>query len=646
MNSRYLTKSRFKLAYECPAKLFYTKKEEYPDKSLEDTFLAALAEGGFQVGELAKAYYPDGHDIESLDYQEAISQTNALLVQDNVTIFEAAIQFENLFIRIDVLRKRGMVFDLVEVKAKSFDDEDEFLARRSGKVSTTWKPYILDVAFQDYVLRQAFPGATVNPYLMLADKNSLTTVDGLNQLFKIFQNDSGRTQAKAIDEITPEKLGERILIEVEWSPYGKELQSDTYEIHGSSYIFEEYIQFLSDKYKNDEKIPPVINCAVCNVCEFKTTEEEEKQGKLSGFKSCWRDVLGFSDSDFKTPSVMDIWNFRKKQQFLEEDRFFMKDLRVSDFDISSNTQARQWLQIEKTLANDRTPWVDKEGLQKEFMSWSWPLHFIDFETSAVAIPFTRGRRPYEVVAFQFSHHIVRKDGKVEHANQFLLAEPGRFPNIEFVRSLKRALEHDEGTIFRYAAHENTVLNHILSQLGESYEDIPDKDDLMQWIMTITHNSTSGWVGPRNMVDQWDLVKKHFYQLDMGGSNSIKKVLPAVLNCSEYLQKKYSQPIYNSLNFTDHIWIQKDREGRIIDPYSLLPSIFDDISRDELERVSTDGKLADGGAAMTAYARLQFSDVSELERQATYNALLRYCELDTFSMVLIFEAWKDMLNLND
>ena len=47
--------------------------------------------------------------------------------------------------------------------------------------------------------------------------------------------------------------------------------------------------------------------------------------------------------------------------------------------------------------------------------------------------------------------------------------------------------------------------------------------------------------------------------------------------------------------------------------------------------------------MTAYARLQFSDVSEQERRATYNALLRYCELDTFSMVLIFEAWKDMLN---
>lgn len=59
MNSRprYLTKSRFKLGMECPTKLFYTSKSDiYSNENLEDTFLAALAEGGFQVGELAKAY--------------------------------------------------------------------------------------------------------------------------------------------------------------------------------------------------------------------------------------------------------------------------------------------------------------------------------------------------------------------------------------------------------------------------------------------------------------------------------------------------------------------------------------------------------------------------------------------------------------
>ena len=46
---RYLTKSRFKLATECPTKLYYTGKKEYLNQKYEDSFLLALAEGGFQV---------------------------------------------------------------------------------------------------------------------------------------------------------------------------------------------------------------------------------------------------------------------------------------------------------------------------------------------------------------------------------------------------------------------------------------------------------------------------------------------------------------------------------------------------------------------------------------------------------------------
>ena len=44
---RYLTKSRFKLAVQCPTKLFYTgKKNIYRDTMQEDSFLAIVAMGG------------------------------------------------------------------------------------------------------------------------------------------------------------------------------------------------------------------------------------------------------------------------------------------------------------------------------------------------------------------------------------------------------------------------------------------------------------------------------------------------------------------------------------------------------------------------------------------------------------------------
>ena len=115
--TRYLTKSRFKMALECPTKLAYTNKQEYANQKKDDPFLEALADGGFQVGELAKRYYPGGHDITTLNYEEAEQQTLELMKQENVVIFEAAVRFENLFIRVDILEKIGNTLNLIEVKA-------------------------------------------------------------------------------------------------------------------------------------------------------------------------------------------------------------------------------------------------------------------------------------------------------------------------------------------------------------------------------------------------------------------------------------------------------------------------------------------------------------------------------------------------
>jgi len=63
---------------DCPTKLSYTKKKEYIDSKIDDSFLKVLAEGGYQVGGLAKYYHPGGHDIATLDYAEAERQTNEL----------------------------------------------------------------------------------------------------------------------------------------------------------------------------------------------------------------------------------------------------------------------------------------------------------------------------------------------------------------------------------------------------------------------------------------------------------------------------------------------------------------------------------------------------------------------------------------
>lgn len=226
-------------------------------------------------------------------------------------------------------------------------------------------------------------------------------------------------------------------------------------------------------------------------------------------------------------------------------------------------------------------YVDVPGLKAEMKNWHFPLHMIDFETTSVALPMNKGMYPYEQVAFQFSHHIIRADGSIEHVGQILNTEKHKFPNFEFLRELKRQLEGDNGTIFRYATHENTILRDIREQLENS--DQADKRELMHFIDSITNHKEGRekLSGPRDMVDLLENVKKYYYHPGMKGSNSIKVVLPAILNSSKAIQKKYSQPIYGSL----------------------IPS--KNFGKDNAK------------------------------------ALLRYCELDTMSMVFIWEYFDGM-----
>lgn len=171
---RVLTKSRFKLGLECPNKLFYTGKEEYSNSKVENSFLEALAEGGFQVEELARMQFPDGVLIEEEDwnYEGLWEQTQKLLQQENVIIYEAAFLIDGLFIRTDVLVKKGNIIELIEVKAKSFDPSNEYLfVGKRGALVSDWKPYLFDVAFQKHVIQLCFPKWEISSYIMMADKS-------------------------------------------------------------------------------------------------------------------------------------------------------------------------------------------------------------------------------------------------------------------------------------------------------------------------------------------------------------------------------------------------------------------------------------------------------------------------------------------
>ena len=114
--------------------------------------------------------------------------------------------------------------------------------------------------------------------------------------------------------------------------------------------------------------------------------------------------------------------------------------------------------------------------------------------------------------------------------------------------------------------------------------------------------------------------------------------------SDFLKNKYSKPIYGnkelpSLNFQNHIWLK----GEGGDPYNELDPIFE---AEELERIDRmldeDEKIKNGGMAMMAYCKSQFTQMSDDEREHIKIALLKYCELDTLAMVMLVEYWQSQV----
>jgi len=131
-----LTKTLFVQGKRCPKLLYYSvnKKQDIPKDSLGVEFRKIQ---GIKVGDLAKELYPEGVDLAKYP-----DPTKLKLTEENrgKIVFEASVQFEDLFARADILKPNDDgTFDILEVKS-----------------DTQVKPeHIPDVAFQRYVFEKS-----------------------------------------------------------------------------------------------------------------------------------------------------------------------------------------------------------------------------------------------------------------------------------------------------------------------------------------------------------------------------------------------------------------------------------------------------------------------------------------------------------
>lgn len=210
--------------------------------------------------------------------------------------------------------------------------------------------------------------------------------------------------------------------------------------------------------------------------------------------------------------------------------------------------------------------INIDGIKGFLKELTYPLYFLDFETMQLVIPQFDGTRPYMQIPFQYSLHYIEQENGELHHKEFL-AESGVDPRRAIAESLVENIPNNVCVL----AYYKSVECGILQKLADAFP------DLRNHLMAIQYN----------VKDLLDPFRKGFYyNKAMGGSFSIKSVLPAMFPNDPELN-------YHNLD-----------------------------------------EVHNGTEAMTIFP--QIASMPKDKQIIARNNLLKYCELDTLAMVKIWQ----------
>jgi hypothetical protein len=152
------------------------------------------------------------------------------------------------------------------------------------------------------------------------------------------------------------------------------------------------------------------------------------------------------------------------------------------------------------------------GARQFAATLAYPRFYLDFETIGPAIPVWAGTRPYQTLPFQWSCHIERASGVMEHAEFLDLS--GEPPMRALAERMIASLE-TEGPILMYTSYERRVIRGLAGMF-------PDLAGALDAIET-------------RLVDLHPVTRENYYHPDMLGSWSIKAVLPTIAPDMDYSQ---------------------------------------------------------------------------------------------------------------
>lgn len=157
-----LSKSDFQIASSCSKKLVY-KKAAFETMNDANEYMEMLAQGGRIVAKYAQLTFPDAVEVKGESIDVVIAETKKRIQEnENITLVEATFSSNGKIVRTDILQKKKNVLNIIEVKSKSHDsDDDAYNAKRK------LAEYIEDVAYRTLVLKETYPDFEIHSFLLL-----------------------------------------------------------------------------------------------------------------------------------------------------------------------------------------------------------------------------------------------------------------------------------------------------------------------------------------------------------------------------------------------------------------------------------------------------------------------------------------------
>jgi len=224
------------------------------------------------------------------------------------------------------------------------------------------------------------------------------------------------------------------------------------------------------------------------------TARLERQCKSCDYlERCWPDLP--THSVFTLPRL----HWRNMDALLSEGLVALDEVKSSE-----RLKPRHHAYV-RAVQNGK-PHVELQTVQSMLDKLRYPIHFLDFETIDYAIPRYEGTSPWQQVPFQYSLHVLHRDGELTHTEY--LHDSGGDPRLPLAEHMVGAMKKEGSVVVYYAPFER-------ERLEELAEALPDLESTLLQIV-------------ERLWDQHKVFAEGAYIHPMQkGSTSIKNVLPAL-----------------------------------------------------------------------------------------------------------------------